>query len=308
MTLTIGFSLLLFAAVFALVVAFWHRSRTSQDTLVLRLRELRERAVASGNTFVEERPPLLLDLIARLGGFLPANEGRDAMRTGLVRAGYRDPKAVYVLLGAKVVCAVLLPLLWIGFAYTTARPTSVLVRGAFLCAIGGFYLPTVFIAMRKSRRRQSIVSALPDALDLLVVCVEAGLGIGAAIQRVADEMKATSPELSEEWSLVHQEMQAGVSRTDAMRGMATRTGIDELYALVAMLIQTDRLGNGVATALRAHADSMRTRRRQRAEKLARQAAVKMTFPLVFLILPALLVTILGPAAIVLVKSLINGGE
>src|SRR5207237_3012051 len=121
--------------------------------------------------------------------------------------------------------------------------------------------------------------------------------------RVASEMQVASPALSEELTLVHQEMQTGVSRTDALRNLATRTGVEDVYALVAMLIQTDRLGTSIAQALRVHADSMRTRRRQRAEQLARKASIKLAFPLVFLILPALLVIILGPAAIQLMTAL-----
>ena len=170
---------------------------------------------------------------------------------------------------------------------------------------GMWVLVALFGWLWWSRRHNAIVGTLPDSLDLLVVCAEAGLGIGAALQRVAGEMRVACPVLSEELSLVNQEMQTGISRTDALRNLAVRTGVEDLYALVAMLIQTDRLGTSIAQALRVHAESMRTRRRQRAEKMARQAAIKLTFPLVFLILPALLVTILGPAAIELVKALVN---
>jgi tight adherence protein C len=137
----------------------------------------------------------------------------------------------------------------------------------------------------------------------LVICVEAGLGIAAALQRVAVEMRLASPKLSAELAQVNQEMQTGMSRTDALRNLAERTGVGEIYSLVAMLIQTDRLGTSVAQALRAHAESMRTKRRQRAEQLARKATVKLAFPLVLLIFPALLVVLLGPAIISLVRSL-----
>ena len=167
----------------------------------------------------------------------------------------------------------------------------------------GFYLPTLFVGWRQRSRHYQIVSSLPDALDLMVVCVEAGLGMTAALQRVSSELRVTSPAVSEEFALVHQQMQAGVSRSDALRNLALRTGVEDVYALVAMLIQTDRLGTSVATALRSHADSMRVKRRQRAEQMARKAAIKLAFPLVFLVLPALLIIILGPAAISLMKAL-----
>jgi tight adherence protein C len=128
--------------------------------------------------------------------------------------------------------------------------------------------------------------------------------MGAALQRVGGELRIASRQLSEEFNIVHQEMQTGVSRTDALRNLAERTGVDEIYSLVAMLIQTDRLGTSVAQSLRSHAQSMRTRRRQRAEQMARKASIKLAFPLVLLIFPALLVIILGPAAIQLMKALV----
>jgi tight adherence protein C len=159
--------------------------------------------------------------------------------------------------------------------------------------------------MRQKQRYEAVLAALPDALDLMVICVEAGLGVAAALQRVAVEMRIASPALSNELGLVNQQMQTGMSRSDALRNLAERTGVEEIYSLVAMLIQTDRLGTSVAQALRSHADSMRTKRRQRAELLARQASVKLAFPLVFLILPALLVVLLGPAVIQLLKVLLT---
>ena len=155
-------------------------------------------------------------------------------------------------------------------------------------------------------RQINLRLGLPDALDLMVVCVEAGLGLGAAIQRVGVEIRLASRALSNELAQVNQEMQTGVTRSDALRNLAERTGVDDIYSLVAMLIQTDRLGTSIAASLRAHADSMRTRRRQRAEQMARKASIKLAFPLVFLIFPALLVTILGPAGIQLLKALAAG--
>jgi tight adherence protein C len=141
----------------------------------------------------------------------------------------------------------------------------------------------------------------------MVVCVEAGLGLGAALQRVGLEIRLASSYLSDELALVNQEMQTGVSRTDSLRNLAERTGVEDLFSLVAMLIQTDRLGTSIAQSLRAHADSMRMRRRQRAEQLARKASIKLAFPLVLLIFPALLVVILGPAGIQILKALAAGG-
>jgi tight adherence protein C len=267
-----------------------------------RLRELRSQRTGGAVNY-GDRPPLLLKVVAQLGGFMPAQDGRNALRTGLIRAGFRRREAVLALLGSKIILAVALPVLWLVFAYSSGQPGGRVFFGTVLGAVLGFYLPTMFIAMRQSARHDEVLTSLPDALDLLVVCVEAGLGVAAALQRVAVEMRIASPVLAGELVLVNQEMQTGISRTDAMRNLAERTGVDEVYSLVAMLIQTDRLGTSVAQALRAHADSMRTKRRQRAEQMARKATVKLAFPLVLLIFPALLLVLLGPAAIQLMRAL-----
>jgi len=296
-------SLLIFAAVAAAAYAISTRMATERSPVVVRLRQLRAIHGADSQVGYGQRPPLLLKLIAQLGGFLPAEEGRDAMRTGLVRAGYRRQDAILVFLGTKLLLAVVLPVLVSSSAWLAARPLGNVVMLSMMAAGVGFYAPTLFIAIRQRQRRDVIQASLPDALDLMVVCVEAGLGMAAALQRVGVEMRLPSPELSDELSLVNREMQTGISRTDALRHLAQRTGVEDLYALVAMLIQTDKLGTSVAQALRTHAESMRTRRRQRAEQLARKASIKLAFPLVFLIFPALLVILLGPAVIQLMKAL-----
>ena len=298
-------TLLIFAAVTAAALAVYQTTVTERNPVTLRLRELR---LQSQNTLPSyaRRPPLLAKLIAQLGGFMPAKDGTDAMRTGLIRAGFRREDSVLVFLGSKVVCAVVLPIVWMAVGYGLGKPIGNVMGVSVLLGFVGFYLPTFYIAIRQGGRHMEIMSALPDALDLMVVCVEAGLGLGAAIQRVGLEIRLASTALSDELALVNQEMQTGVSRSDALRNLAERTGVEDVYSLVAMLIQTDKLGTSIAASLRAHADSMRTRRRQRAEQMARKASIKLAFPLVFLIFPALLVTILGPAGIQLLKALAAG--
>lgn len=303
MVLLIVTSVLVFAAVTTLAFALSARIEAERNPISQRLRQLRTLHSSEANVAYGERPPFLLGLIAVVGGFLPASEGRDALRTGLIRAGYRRGDSVLVFLGCKLLLAVVLPIvgLWVGFA--SGRPLGNIFLLTVGLAVFGFYLPTIFVALRQAQRRDDILFTLPDSLDLMVVCVEAGLGMGAALQRVSVEMRLASPRLSEELSLVNREMQTGVSRTDALRNLAQRTGVEDVYSLVAMLIQTDRLGTSIAQALRAHAESMRTRRRQRAEQLARQATIKLAFPLVLLIFPALLVVLLGPSGIQLMKAL-----
>ena len=298
-------SVFIFAAVTVAAMAVYRTAVTDRNPVTLRLRELRLQSSLALPAHAR-KPPLLLKLIAQLGGFMPAAEGADAMRTGLIRAGYRRGDGTLVFLGSKVICAVALPVIWMTIGYALARPAGNVLTISLILGVIGFYLPTLFIAVRQSQRHTEIRSALPDALDLMVVCVEAGLGLGAALQRVGVEIRLASTQLSDELALVGQEMQTGVSRTDALRNLAERTGVEDLYSLVAMLIQTDRLGSSIAASLRAHAESMRTRRRQRAEQLARKASIKLAFPLVFLIFPALLVCILGPAGIQLLKALSAG--
>lgn len=301
--LLILMSVLIFAAVSMAAFAFYTTSVTERNPVALRLRELRTLHANSASVAYGRRPPTLIRLIAQLGGFMPAAEGTDALRTGLVRAGYRRTDAPLIFMGSKVVFAIALPIVWITFGAITGRAVGNVMLITVLAAFVGFYVPTMFIAVRQRQRRTEIVASLPDALDLMVVCVESGLGLGAALQRVGVEIRLASSQLSDELSLVNQEMQTGVARTDALRNLAERTGVEDLYSLVAMLIQTDRLGTSVAQSLRAHAESMRTRRRQRAEQMARKASIKLAFPLVFMIFPALLVIILGPAGIQLLKAL-----
>ena len=301
--LLILMSVLIFAAVSMAAFAFYTTTVTERNPVALRLRELRMLHANTASVAYGRRPATVLKLIAQLGGFLPAADGADALRTGLVRAGFRRADAPLIFMGSKILVAVALPVAWMTFGAVTARPIGNVMVFSVLLAFVGFYLPTFYIAMRQRQRHGEILSALPDGLDLMVVCVEAGLGLGAALQRVGIEIRLASSQLSDELALVNQEMQTGVARTDALRNLAERTGVEDVYSLVAMLIQTDRLGTSVAQSLRAHAESMRTRRRQRAEQMARKASIKLAFPLVFMIFPALLVIILGPAGIQLLKAL-----
>ncbi len=160
--------------------------------------------------------------------------------------------------------------------------------------------------MRKNARQKEMQKALADALDLLVVCVEAGLGLNQALVRVAEEIRHVSVEMSEELVLVNLEIRAGAERQQALRNLAERTGVDDVRALTAILIQTDRFGTSVSTALRTHADTMRTKRRQRAEEAAAKTTIKLIPPLVFCVFPAIFTVILGPAAIQIYRVLVTG--
>lgn len=274
-----------------------------RDPVVTRLRDLRARAVASRPQVKKERPWTIADALAALGGFLPTRESNESLRSGLERAGIRAPRAELVFLGTKVFLAATFGVAWLSVNYALARPMGSFVLQGGIAAAVGFYLPTFWLYQKGESRKAQIQSALADTLDLLVVCVEAGLALNAALERVGKEVEISSPGLSDELLLANQEIQTGLARADALRRLARRSGVEDIYALTAMLIQAEKLGSSIAQSLRAHAESMRTKRRQRAEQAARQAGIKLAFPLVFMIFPALLIVILGPAAIQLMQAL-----
>jgi tight adherence protein C len=242
-------------------------------------------------------------LMARLAGFMPNSDGDASIRDGLIEAGFRRPGAVSVFLGAKLAFALLLPLLFVSTVVAMGGNLSAQVLPGIGFAVLGFYLPTLYLWDKASRRKLEITQNLPDALDLMVVCVEAGLGLDAAMVKVAHEVELTSPVLSGELSLVNREIRTGAARVDALRHLARRTGVQDVQSLVAVLVQTDRLGTSVAAALRAQADSLRVRRRQRAEEQAHKTGVKLVFPLVLCIFPGLLVILLAPGMLRVIRAL-----
>ena len=168
----------------------------------------------------------------------------------------------------------------------------------------GFFLPRFMLKRKIKERQRRITLALPDALDLTVICVEAGLALDQAMMRVGEDLRHAHPELSAEFHMVNLEMRAGKPRVEALHNLAQRTGVDDIRALVATLVQTDRFGTSVAQALRVHSDSLRTERRQRAEEQAAKTTIKMVIPLVLFILPSIIFVTLGPAMIQLFRTLV----
>ena len=215
----------------------------------------------------------------------------------LSRAGYRSVAAERFYWWARIATPVLLPALVAAGGIALGMPDKTLLLLALASAGVGLSLPGAFLKSRARKRQEEITDALPDALDLLTVCVEAGLGINSAFVRIAEEFRLSSPMLSEEFGIVNREMVAGKPRMEALRALAERTGVEDLKSLVAMLIQTERLGTSLAQSLRVHSDSLRVRRRQRAEEAAAKTTIKLVFPLVFLLFPALFIVILGPGVI-----------
>lgn len=234
----------------------------------------------------------------------PGWEG-SALRIRFMNAGLRDPVAPALFFSAKIVLAVSLPLL----AGLYMIVSGINLRGAtgpavLLLATGiGYYLPNFVLARITENRQREVFESFPDALDLLTVCVEAGLGLDAALQRVAEEMRLRSDILAEELTLVTLELRAGSSKERALRNLALRTGVEEVDTLVAMLIQAERFGTSIADSLRVHSDTLRTKRRLRAEELAAKISLKLLFPLIFCIFPTMLLVILGPAFIQIIRIL-----
>jgi len=238
----------------------------------------------------------------------PKENGSDAsaLRSLFLKAGIRHHSAAAVFWGAKVLFAVALPSLAF-FAQVFAergffRFQVLLIMAVF--ALIGFYLPDIFMQLKIRLRKEKIVKGFPDALDLLVVCVEAGMGLDAAITRVAEEIRLSSQVISDEFKILNLELRAGKSRIDALRNLGTRTDVEEVRSFATLLVQTDRFGTSVSQALRVHSDSMRTRRYQKAEELAAKLPVKLMFPLIFFIFPAIFVIVVGPAAIQIYQSII----
>ena len=221
------------------------------------------------------------------------------LRIHFMNAGFRRPSAPAVYFAAKSVLAIGLPtVVFIALSLSGAKLVPTMTMAALIIAGAiGYYLPNGILAHMIERRQRTILESFPDALDLLTVCVEAGLGLDAALLRVATEMEHTSPVLSEELHLVNLELRAGSSKEKALRNLALRTGVEDVDTLVAMLIQAERFGTSIADSLRVQSDSLRTKRRLRAEEAAAKIPIKLLFPLVFCIFPSMMLVLLGPSFI-----------
>ena len=241
----------------------------------------------------------LVKLFKRVGEKAPKSpKEMGQLRLRLTQAGFRRPEAMTIFFGIRVFFALGLFGLF---------STSILMRPNMMVALGGlaigYILPGMLLARMAKRRAHRIRLSLADMLDLLVVSVEAGLGLDQALTRVGQELAFAYPELADELRLINLELRAGKPRAEALRNLADRTGVDDLSSLVTMLIQTDKFGTSVATALRVYSETLRTKRRQRAEEAAAKTGVKMVFPLVICIFPAIWIVTIGPAAIKFVTVL-----
>jgi tight adherence protein C len=282
-------SLIVGAAVFALMPA-------KAAAIDRRLEELRP---DRGEDDEQRTMKAFVSMVKRVGERAPRSAKElGALRLRLVQAGFRRDEALTIFFGIRVVVA--LGLFALFSTSIVTRPNMTLaLAGVF----AGYVMPGIVLARLAKRRAHRIRLSLADALDLLVVSVEAGLGLDQALTRVGSELEFAYPDLSSELRLVNLELRAGKPRPEALRNLADRTGVDDLSSLVTMLIQTDKFGTSVSQSLRVYSETLRTKRRQRAEEAAAKTGVKMVFPLVICIFPAVWIVTIGPAAIKFVKVL-----
>ena len=284
------------------------RSAREEDRLARIVEQSRQ---GPGRRRSEQERKRLQDKVAqaatRLSGAVqPKDEAElGKIRVLLLNAGFRHPQAVQIFLGMKVLC-LLIALVVAGppvisrFGLNRSGASILFLAGGF-----GFYLPGLAVNIRKKGRQQAIFLGLPDALDLMVVCVEAGLGFDAAMRRVTSELAEACPVLCDELNIVNFQVQMGRARRDALRDLGVRTGVEDVRSLAAVIIQAEKFGSSIGQALRVQSDSMRTKRRQLAEEKAAKTAVKIMIPLVLFIFPGVFIVLVGPAAINIMETLID---
>jgi tight adherence protein C len=299
--MALALAIIVFLTIGLVVFSFGAAAYAPSSLLGARLRSLGwQRTKPEEKPAFRERIEQALDPLSKAIPLSPGEVSR--ARKWLIQAGYREERHLTIYVGSRLACALL------GFAVVVASsgfgsPILLVSVTAF-----GFFFPRFVLKRIIRNRQQRIKLGLPDALDLTVICVEAGLALDQAMMRVGQDLRHAHPELSDELHLVNLEMRAGKPRAEALRNLVERTGVDDIRSLVGTLIQTDRFGTSVAQALRVHSDSLRTERRQRAEEQAAKTTIKMVIPLVLFVLPSIIFVTLGPAVIQLVRTLAPVGR
>jgi len=290
-------SIVVFVTVAVVAFALGAAAVTPSSVLGARLRALggQQQQPVENKPAIKERIEQALDPLSKALPLSPADIS--ATRKLLIQAGFRDAVYVNYYFGARLLMC-LMGLALVALFTGVGNPPLLLGVGAF-----GFFLPRFILKRMIKNRQDRIRVGLPDALDLTVICVEAGLALDQALMRVGQDLHHAHPDLSDEFHLVNLEMRAGKPRAEALRNLVERTGVDDIRSLVGTLIQTDRFGTSVAQALRVHSDSLRTERRQRAEEQAAKTTIKMVPPLVLFVLPSIIFVTIGPAVIELIRQL-----
>jgi tight adherence protein C len=299
----IALAIVLFLLILVAIGSFGYHFYVKPSRMLDQLENASESYSRSASGTSRDRSALIAQLLRSIGTLLPLSpQDTSLARRELIAAGIRSESAVQVLFGSKLLLAGILLSVALVFRSEIANP---LLR--LICPIAaggvGFSLPSFLLNRRIGRRQTEIRLALPDVLDLLVICTEAGCGMDQALVNVSRELKSAHPAVSEELTIVNMEIMAGTTRTEALRSFAKRVGEDEIKKLVAVLIQTDRFGTSVADALRTQSDYLRIKRRQEAEERAGKVGVKLVFPIFFFCLPSLLVVTAGSGILQLVHNL-----
>ena len=295
-----GFAFFTFLAVFLLIASagllLFYR-----EVMVKRISEVINPAPKQRSLIetIQQTGSSLGGMVEHFEQVLPKSQAEVSVaQQRLVRAGYREEQAIKILYGAKV----LLPLLLLAIAFLTGLMAKNVFMTIAFAAGGGFLIPDFWLGHLISKRQKAIHRGLPDVLDMLVICVEAGLSLDQATARTAEELFKAQPEIADELNVVVLEQRAGRPRADAWKRMADRTGVDSVRNLVSMLVQSEQLGTSVAKTMRVHGDTLRTQRVQQVEEEAAKTSVKLVFPLVFFIFPSLFVVLLGPAVLIMIDS------
>lgn len=280
-----------------------------QSAATQRLRNLGQRAVTdTPNAQISIEDGRATEIAERLASPLtrlvpPSAAEAKKLQKQLMHAGFRSASAPVVFRAIQLAALAVFPGIVAVVCAVLAKPITSALLWVLMAFVVGFFLPR-YVLRRMIRSRQQLVRwGLADALDLMVISVEAGLGLNAAMVRVSEELREVHPDICDEFELANLEIRVGRERDEALRNLAERTGVDDLHSLVAMLIQTDKFGTSIARAIRVFSDSLRTKRRQRAEQAAQKAAVKLLFPLACFLFPTLFIAILGPAALQLMDTL-----
>jgi tight adherence protein C len=279
-----------------------------QSAATERLKRLGEKDHVEAAPIISLEETTGSDLAQRLASPLsklvpPSAAEAKKLQKQLMQAGFRSASAPVIFRGIQLAALAGFPATVAMICAVMARPLTSAVLWILMSFVLGFFLPRYLLRRMIRSRQQQVRWGLADALDLMVISIEAGLGLNAAMMKVSSELKDVHPDICDEFELANLEIRVGRERDEALRNLAERTGVDDLHSLVAMLIQTDRFGTSIARAIRAFSDSLRTKRRQRAEQAAQKAAVKLLFPLACFLFPTLFIAILGPAALTLIDTL-----
>lgn len=289
--------------VFSAIGVYWLMSRKS-SVAGERLEQMRRRnsqpELPVTESITEKLVEHVVEPVNRLAPPSPAEAKK--LQKKLMYAGYRSPQAPVVYRVIQLASMVGIPAITFLSIVASGRALGDSLMWIVIAVGAGYLLPRYILDQIINSRQQRLRWGLADALDLLVVSVEAGLGINAALVRVSQEVKRVHPEISEEFEMVNLEIRVGRDRADALRNLAERTGVEDLRGLCAMLIQADRFGSSIARAIRLYSDSLRTKRRQRAEQAAQKAAIKLLFPLAVFLFPTLFIALLGPAVLQLMDN------